>query len=345
MKQTQIQRGFLLGATAPRDDDALLVMHLANKKQGFTLVELLVVIAIIGILIAMLLPAVQAAREAARRMMCHSNMRQIAIATTQYEGTHGIYPPSYVDYNASRKPLHNVLAYLLPYIEQMGLAERYSFECEWYQYNLGGKIIHNQEVAGAEIALFKCPTSPGPTKIEASSTVSYGVSDYAVCRRIAGDALTYLVQQRVVPAGTVIDSALLPITHVKDPVTGVTSLKNLTRSVSDITDGTSNTWLLTENAGRPTFYSFDGRTKDSSFRVTGAAWADRHSEFYAHYECNGGKLMNCNNNNEIFSFHPGGCVFSYCDGSVRFIPDQVNLFVFAASMSADGGEVFDASEF
>lgn len=313
-------------------------MRESRIQRGFTLVELLVVIAIIGILIAMLLPAVQAAREAARRMMCSNNMRQIAIATTQYENTHGVYPPSFVDYNATYKPLHSLLAYILPFIEQMDLAERYTFDCEWYRqgpYPGSSTPSNNQSVASAEIALFKCPTSPGPTSVQASSTVSYGVSDYAVCRRISGDALDFMVLKKIVPPGTVIDSALLPITQTT----------NLTRSISEITDGTSNTWLLTEDAGRPNFYARDGRTFDTSKNVTGAAWADRHAEYYAHNECNGGRLMNCHNNNEIYSFHPGGCIFSYCDGSVRFVPDNVDLFVFAASMSADGGEAFNANDF
>lgn len=306
-------------------------MKLSHVRQGFTLVELLVVIAIIGILIAMLLPAVQAAREAARRMMCHNNMRQIGIATVQYENTYGVYPPSSVDMgsvNTENVPQHSTMPYLLPFIEQVELASRYRFDVAWFHSD-------NASIVAEEIVLFKCPTSPGPSSISFGS-IKQAVSDYAICEGIGSSntAKGYLIQQKVITAESEIKSALIPY-----------NTERKTRSVRDITDGTSNTWLFTEDSGRPYYYSLHGEDDDLTPNITGAAWASRDSSYVVHEECNGGRLMNCHNNNEIFSFHPGGAVFSYCDGSVRFIPNEIDLFVFTSSLSATGGEAFNASDF
>ena len=324
-------------------------MKQSHVQRGFTLVELLVVIAIIGILIAMLLPAVQAAREAARRMMCHNNMRQVSLGVVQYENTYGVYPPSFVNLGGYRAR-HNVLTYLLPFIEQIALAERYEFACDWNRSgvypnmpfpstsHLVGKTIENGEVAQTEIALFKCPSSPGPASAStsASSTIKYGVSDYAICGDVVrGDtAWNYLVQQGVVNSDSDLGSVLVEITATTYD----------TRKASQIGDGTSNTWLFSECAGRPNYYSQDGTTASAGTIVSGAPWASYESEFWVHKEC-GGRLMNCNNSNEMYSFHPGGAVFSYCDGSVRFIPNEVDSFIFVASMSANGGEAFNANDF
>jgi len=103
----------------------------SRKVRGFTLIELLVVIAIIAILVALLLPAVQQAREAARRTQCKNNLKQIGLALHNYEGTYGMFPPSRINLSG---PVFQVTwnTMLLPYIEQGNMYSQYNFNTNWF---------------------------------------------------------------------------------------------------------------------------------------------------------------------------------------------------------------------
>src|SRR5262245_58218390 len=104
-----------------------------NRRAAFTLVELLVIIAIIGLLIAILLPAVQAAREAARRSQCSNNLKQIGLALQLYEGQWGMFPTSTRPMPTQAAPKHAAtLARILPFLEQASLFEKYNFSANWF---------------------------------------------------------------------------------------------------------------------------------------------------------------------------------------------------------------------
>jgi prepilin-type N-terminal cleavage/methylation domain-containing protein len=154
-------------------------------RVGFTLVELLVVIAIIGILVGLLLPAVNAAREAARRTQCSNNVRQLALAMINYESALGQFPAGVTDDDDDfQDGLHNGLLAMLPYAEEQALYDRYDFGIDW-------KSGSNLVVAKAQVAILRCPNSNGV--IEPDGNLDGAASDYALCKGdiayLCGDAL------------------------------------------------------------------------------------------------------------------------------------------------------------
>ena len=160
-----------------------------SASRGFTLVELLVVIAIIGILVALLLPAVQAAREAARRMSCSNNMKQVALACHNYMDTHKEFPPPY-----DRSPETNIIANILPYMEQQQIADIYDYDLDWDHAN-------NRQAVETEIAMVRCPTAPIAANF---------ISDYASCTIMSKGSLSALINSDKMPDYDNYNGALQP---------------------------------------------------------------------------------------------------------------------------------------
>lgn len=145
-----------------------------NQRRGFTLIELLVVIAIIGVLIALLLPAVQAAREAARRMQCTNNLKQMGLALHNYESSNGVLPPSVV-LRASGTTLlwsngWSVHARIAPFAEQGPLFNSMNFDLSY-------ELPENQTVASQSVSLFLCP-SEIKTERRLNDGQYFGVTSY-----------------------------------------------------------------------------------------------------------------------------------------------------------------------
>ncbi|HCO27295.1 MAG: prepilin-type cleavage/methylation domain-containing protein [Gimesia sp.] len=159
-------------------------MMLETKtRKGFTLIELLVVIAIIAILIALLLPAVQQAREAARRSDCRNKMKQLGLALHNYLETHSVLPPSSVAKGlcstgvaASNTLNGNGLVLLLPYLDQSALYNQLNFSLAFDDYGPGsaplpsGGATSNADLVNRRMAIFNCPSDPGPQGIPVSSS-------------------------------------------------------------------------------------------------------------------------------------------------------------------------------
>ena len=156
-----------------------------GERTGFTLVELLVVIAIVGILIALLLPAIQAAREAARRMQCSNHLKQIGLGILNYESVHRVFPPP-----KTVRPDHNMLTFLLPYVEQQAIYDRYDWNSNW-------SSIKNRPARENEIETFLCPTAPGNRTCR---NRQYYATDYATCENIHGSVSGPLVAAGVIRA-------------------------------------------------------------------------------------------------------------------------------------------------
>jgi prepilin-type N-terminal cleavage/methylation domain-containing protein/prepilin-type processing-associated H-X9-DG protein len=324
----------------------------ATNSHGFTLVELLVVIAIIGILIGMLLPAVQQVREAARRIQCSNSMRQISLSLFNYESAHMQFPSAGQAkrggggsnsgqnvFFTNRRRLESfddaapsVQAYILPFIEQNNVASLLNLR---YRYDVDPGVAQaatNQEAAKTEIGIYICPS----TGRGLSDSEGYGFTDYSAPVTVAPGLSGDPNQGRF-----------------KCVLNGDSG-----RKISSITDGTSNTIAMAEDAGRAdegtggfmvikTESMDDGTSADRR----SWAWADPDNAFNVDKLVNnsptprGGPegctwdIVNCGPNEETFSFHPQGANAALADGSVHFIDANVSAPVFAALMSKNGGEV------
>ena len=317
------------------------------EKRAFTLVELLVVIAIIGVLVALLLPAVQSAREAARRSTCQNHMKQIGLATLNVESQRKKMPPGHwrevIPVAGARPKIveFSSLTYLMPYIEQGALGEQWDWEQTWdhADSSLG---IDNQRLSDTRVEIFRCP-SFGEERSEWP-----GATDYTVCEQIntsAGNALFELIQQQLVtprPNSKGRYQSMLA-------VAGNEGSNDLVRpELRFCTDGTSQTFMWFETGGRPLRFS-EGRvpvTNASGQRETqgGHSWAKYENWHDVHDRC-GTSMMNCNNQEEIYSFHVGGCYYGMGDASVQFLREDVDPNVFVSFFTRDAEDIADSSEF
>jgi prepilin-type N-terminal cleavage/methylation domain-containing protein/prepilin-type processing-associated H-X9-DG protein len=299
------------------------------RRSAFTLIELLVVIAIIGVLLALLLPAVQKVRAAAARLQCANNLKQIGLALHQHHDTYGVFPPGRVDapFTVPQGNIiqggHGTFPFLLPFIEQEALARLY----RWDRRSQGPE---NQPVATTQLKVLQCPSAEPDrwvTAVEDPGNYSYGgkgaCGDYGGVREI---------DTRLVDLGLV-DRA--------DDYRGVLTRNCLTR-IADITDGTSQTVVVSECAGRPKLWRA-GRPVPGIY-ASGGAWVGGTLTFGQGSSPDGATTLgpcaiNCTNDREVYSFHPGGANAVFADGSVHFLKADLGIRIFARLVTRAGGEV------
>ncbi len=314
----------------------------APSRRAFTLVELLVVIAIIGTLVGLLLPAVQAAREAARRSACSNNFKQLGLGMLNFESSKKFLPPAFVDMgsapNAARVQLgarvgmknantkHGWGVLILPFIEEVNLAGRYDLGVTW-------SAAKNQSVRETAVPVFICPTvtRTGSTgngwniKTISSLTVNVAPGDYAPNNGYDA-ALETIGLVDVLPSAARVGA-----------IDG-----NAVRQITEIVDGTSNTFLLSEDVARPD--AWRGLVKTVNGGQNDGGWADPDNEYITHGYANDGLTnpgschTNCTNNNEVYSLHSGGAMHVFCDGSVRFIAATMDIRPFVKLITYRGSD-------
>ena len=328
-----------------------------NPKSAFTLVELLVVIAIIGILVALLLPAVQAAREAARRLQCANNLKQVGLAMLNYESQHKVFPIGYVDLPMLSQPGAGTgwpgttaLAQLLPFIEQSTVADL-------YRYDVRNLNAANSPATSAAIPVYQCPSDDA-----AGRRAQHNINHVGWSR----SNVVFCMGSNTMAA----DTAGLRVPHTAnrasmDLTTDGAFQMGASRAMAQFRDGASNTALLSEVlAGKVEVFGNPDRLWD----VRGLwAWHMVGSSSYTHrntpnssagdalwanpgqdIECVPEPNMPCDNTHGTAfdrfhaaarSRHPGGVNVAFADGHVQFVSDTVDRTVWQAISTIAGGEV------
>ena len=302
-------------------------------RRGFTLVELLVVIAIIGILVAMLLPAIQASREAARRSQCTDHMKQIMLAFLMHNDSKGGLPPCRV---TTKNKQHGWMVDLLPFIEESSIAGLYNLDANFFD-------PVNQPAVDRPLDISQCPSTPNADRqipLGLGKTM-YGTNGYAgdfAVNHLLSTTTANVAGMKCAP--TCASADIKPVLFVQN------GEENQIHPLRKITDGTAHTVLLHEQAGRSDHYVLGVKqpTNDGLTNVNWwGSWASYEHFTYQSYAADGTAsgtdcVINCNNGQGTFSFHPSGANLAYCDGSVRFMADDVPAVLFMNALMRDGEE-------
>ena len=334
-----------------------------RRARGFTLIELLVVIAIIAILIGLLLPAVQQAREAARRTQCRNNLKQIGLAIHNYESSHGSFPPGRVGFPM----VFSAHAAILPYLDGGNLYNLIDFNtAPTFVEPPVMPYVQNTIAAMTAIPTYLCPSDLG--KVSGSS---YAATNYVVCAGSGADATSRYIRKG---DGVMFDVKLLGVVKFRGIIDGLSN----TVAVSEQTlgmgysggGGTATTPTVIPGSTPPskpalqvlnlTAAQNDAITgTDTSpancvvgatgwwAGIRGAKWMNGHygDTIYNHALTPNSKTFDCGNLSHnagltaARSQHTGGVMVLLCDGSSRFVNDSIDAQLWQSLATRAGGEV------
>lgn len=322
-----------------------------RSRRGFTLIELLVVIAIIAILIALLLPAVQQAREAARRTQCKNNLKQIGLAIHNYHDVYRAFPFSWMigdDLNASVWGIA-----ILPYLDQAPLFNQ--IDPDLPPWGSAANIA----AIRTPLNVYMCPSTPD------STIHNY---DYSP----AGFPITFTAARSDYIVTSGVRSGFADVAYGGNPggqrggafhfvgfdiaASPPGPSGNSISRMADVIDGTSSTMLIGERVGGSNIYRLnqvDAALTGALGGTNGGGWGDilNGEEWFAGalfdgtpppFSPNGGPcVVNCTNARSagLYSFHVGGIQILLADGSVRFLSENIDSFVFAGLVTDAKGEI------
>jgi len=275
---------------------------ISRPQRGFSLVELLVVIAIIGALVALLLPAVQSAREAARRIQCQNNLRQMGLALLNYHDVHGAFPIGCDDKRVNRHNpegrQHAWSATILPQLEQAPLWEQLDFQA-------GYDSVANAEAAKVVLPVYLCPSTSRFAEGREGPLVAPSPARHLIREGYEAAAIDY--------------GGNFGAVFVAPSMNGVL-IHNRAVSLREITDGASHTFAVLENSGRG--WGMDGE------------WINGENIFDV------ANPVNTQQDNEIWGDHPGGAMALMCDGSVQFLAEDTAMGILRAGCTRASGGIF-----
>lgn len=336
-------------------------MKLNSSRNGFTLIELLVVIGIIGILVALLLPAVQAAREAARRTDCSNRVRQLALASQMHHDTYGYFPPARYEPRPDAEPANQCgsetptwLARVMPFIEQVSLGKRWDFSKPWHEHDekvrtvvpdiflcpsrrsgkqpIGFRKLRTTVEGGGGRLPCGCPIPPRP--VDVSLEVAGALCDYAgnhgdLTPGATGQPTDFYYGGN----GTGIIISVRPNCKEGEAISPMDRVR-----MASVSDGTSNTFLFGEK--------FVPTSKLTEFPFDSPAYDGDHLPASCRLAGPGLRLANGPNDvlADMFSFgswHPGGVHFALVDGSVRFFSPDTDTKLLGALANRRDAQVIE----
>ncbi len=294
--------------------------HLTRRPRGFTLVELLVVIAIIGILIALLRPAVQAAREAARRMQCANNLKQMGLALHNYATAHGGYFP----FGTPGAGQHGLFTHMLPYLERKTLYDQLDLKCETY-------TTFNEPHRFDIVSCYVCPSWPHPS-LYRDSTFPGALTTYQ------GSAGAYPTESpyQSSGAGNIPRNGMFgwafarSIAQVKDGLSNTLAIGEFVHIDSESPGGSIAWWAQPPGAVRP--WVFAGASDPGLY-------ASKVLVYAINAKVNRGTDGIPYNHLPMGSYHPGGAQFLVGDGSAAFLSETILLDTYWKLATVDRGEV------